>query len=149
MMPYADRALMKFYLFIALLTSTTTTLAAEPFCSSKQPHPIDVQLEQDMDRSNGVTSAMREAQAKAYQRWDFELNRVYKELMAILPPEAKVHLREAQRSWLLLRSADLNTWQSSMDYTGTLDRVIFDGWELDLLRDRVCQLSKYNAFFSY
>lgn len=91
---------------IALMASASHAFAAESFCDTGRPHPIDMQFERDMDQSGGATSNMRNAQSKAYEDWEKALNREYQELMKLLSAEEKASLREAQRAWLSFRDAE-------------------------------------------
>lgn len=122
----------------------TSMVAAEPFCGTEHNHPIDIEFEQDMRLSGGVTAAMRDAQAKAYNNWDKELNREYKALLALLAPAEKDSLKHAQRAWLAFRDAEIKLWWSeSIAGGGTLAPVIVSSYGLDLLKERVCTLSRY------
>lgn len=59
--------------------------AAENFCDTGSPHPIDEEFDHRVAQSGGVTVHIRNAQAEAYERWDAELNRIYRELTDLLP----------------------------------------------------------------
>lgn len=118
--------------------------AAEPFCKTNSVHPIDAQLEREMSASAGITEHMRNAQTRAYEQWDRELNIVYKELMSHLSAEEKDSLRKAQRAWLAFRDAETEFfWSESISGGGTLQPIIVSGYSLDLLKARVCQLSHF------
>ncbi|MDN6298592.1 MAG: DUF1311 domain-containing protein, partial [Halomonas sp.] len=108
------------------------------------PHPIDVQFERDMDASGGVTLEMRNAQGRAYERWDTELNMEYRELMANLSAKEKAALKKAQRAWLAFREAEAEFWWTeSLSGGGTLQPVIVASHAIELLKERVCQLKQY------
>lgn len=53
-----------------------------------------------------TTMAMIECAGASYDRWDAELNRQYKRLMALLSPEEQQALRDAQRKWIAFRDAE-------------------------------------------
>ena len=133
------------FLAIALSVFMPCTYAADTFCDTARIHPIDAELEKEMDQSGGVTVKMLNAQSTAYESWDKLLNREYKELMTILSPEEKVRLRDAQRAWISFRDAETEFWWSeSISDGGTLQPIIVFGYGIDLLKERVCQLSTYN-----
>lgn len=134
----------KTVLALSLAAFAPLALAAEPFCDSGHPHPIDVQFERDMDASGGVTLEMRNAQGRAYKRWDTELNMEYRELMANLSAEEKAALKKAQRAWLTFREAESEFWWTeSLSGGGTLQPVIVADQSISLLKARVCQLRRY------
>lgn len=129
---------------IALIVFAPCTYAADLFCDTGRIHPVDALFELEMDQSGGVTVDMRNAQGKAHEGWDRELNRVYRELMDLLSPEEKVLLRDAQRSWLSFRDTEAKLWWSeSISGGGTLQPVNVSGYGIELLKERVCQLTQY------
>ncbi|GAB2713963.1 lysozyme inhibitor LprI family protein [Halomonas garicola] len=134
----------KSFLALSLAAFAPLTLAAEPFCDSGHPHPIDVQFERDMDASGGVTLEMRNAQGRAYKGWDTELNMVYQELMESLASDEQAALKKAQRAWLTFREAETEFWWTeSLSGGGTLQPVIVADQSISLLKARVCQLKQY------
>lgn len=131
-------------LALSLAAFAPLALAAEPFCDTEHPHPIDVQFERDMDASGGVTLKMRNAQGQAYKRWDTELNMAYQELMRSLATEEQAALKKAQRAWLKFREAESEFWWTeSISGGGTLQPVIVSDQSISLLKARVCQLKRY------
>ncbi|MFC2993675.1 lysozyme inhibitor LprI family protein [Halomonas tibetensis] len=132
------------FLTVALVSFAPCVFAAETFCGTGRLHPIDLQFQREMDQSGGVTVDIRNAQGRAYESWDKELNREYRELMALLSSEEKVSLREAQRAWLSFRDAESKFWWSeSISDGGTLQPVIVSDYGIELLKERVCQLATY------
>lgn len=133
----------------SFLVLTPLTYAAEPYCDTGQRHPIDLQLEHDLSQNAVTTADMREAQGKAYTSWDKELNREYKELMALLSDDEKNALRQAQRAWLAFRDAETEFWWSeSISDGGSLAPVIVSDHAIELLKARVCQLARYKKIAS-
>ena len=53
-----------------------------------------------------TTVAMVECAGASFDRWDAELNRQYKRLMALLAPEEQQALRDSQRKWIAFRDAE-------------------------------------------
>ena len=134
----------KIFLAIGLVVLAPLASAAEPFCNTNSVHPIDAQLEREMNASGGVTEHMRNAQGRAYKQWDRELNIVYKELMNHLSAEEQDSLRKAQKAWLVFRDAETEfLWSESISGGGTLQAIIVSDYSLELLKTRVCQLSNF------
>lgn len=137
---------MKFLAFALMSSISMVSHSAEVFCDTERPHPIDAELAQALDTSGGVTSQMRDAQGRAHERWDAELNRVYTSLAASLEPEERTSLRDAQRAWLAFREAETKFWWSpSISDGGSLAPVLVSGRALDILRARTCELSRYHG----
>jgi uncharacterized protein YecT (DUF1311 family) len=131
-------------LTIALATAVLPAHAAGVFCDTGRVHPIDAQFEREMERSGGVTLHMREAQERAHQAWDAELNRVYRELMLHQPAEEQALLRDAQRAWLLFRDAEEKLWWSeAITGGGTLQPLLVADHGIATVRERVCRLTSY------
>ena len=68
-------------------------------------HPIDKDVNRCVDRSPS-TQGMMECTAQGMEKWDRELNRLYKELMATLSKEGQNALRTAQRAWIPWRDSE-------------------------------------------
>ncbi len=133
-----------FFLTVAIATLAPCAYATDTFCDTGRTHPIDAQFQREMDQSGGVTVDMRNAQGRAYESWDRELNKVYRELMTLLSAEEKSLLRDAQRAWLTFRDTESKFWWSeSISGGGTLQPVIVSDYSTELLKARVCQLTKY------
>ena len=125
-------------------SSEINRLSKNNFCNDKNPSPIDIQLQQELNLSNGVTADIRDAQGRAHESWDKELNKEYKNLMNLLSPKEQSSLRKAQRAWLSFRDAESDFWWSeSISDGGSLGPIIVSDYDLDLVRERTCQLSRY------
>lgn len=136
----------KTLLAFALVAFVPFVYAAQPFCDSGSIHPIDAQFAKDMAQSGGVTADMRDAQGKAYTSWDRELNREYRELMALLSTDEQAALRSTQRAWLVFRDAEISFfWSEHISGGGTLQPVIIADLAMELLKTRVCQLTRYRT----
>lgn len=134
----------KILLATGLVVLVRYASAAESFCKTNSVHPIDAQLEREMNTSGGVTEHMRSAQGRAYEHWDRELNIEYKELMGHLSAEEKDSLRKAQKAWLVFRDAETEFfWSESISGGGTLQPIIVSDYSLELVKTRVCQLSNF------
>lgn len=114
-----------------------------PAQAQQDEHPIDRKLGNCLDR-NDTTMGMLDCMGTAYTHWDAELNTVYRELMANLPPPAQDALRDAQRRWLAFRDAEFATIdQIYGNRDGTMWRLNSSGARLDLLSRRVKDLIAY------
>lgn len=124
------------------LVMATPCLAAEPFCRTGKPHPIEVRLDRAVEKAEGMTYAVRKAQGEAYAAWDKELNRTYQELMAVLKGEDQEQLRRAQRAWLAYRDAQIELWWAPGIYGGGGNQAPVEVGDLSraLLIQRVCDL---------
>ena len=98
-----------------------------------------------MDQTEGITINIRNVQVEAYRRWDKELNRVYSELLIKLKRPDKNRLKEAQRAWINFRKAEVEwLWSKAMyGQGGTLAPVIVSDVGRDFVKQRVCQLQRY------
>lgn len=129
---------MKIFLIILpffLLFSATAQDAAE------EKHPIDVALEKAI-RKDYSTAGMVNAFGEASKKWDVELNKNYKLLVAGLNPDAKKALREAQRAWVTHRDKEiayLGQFYSRMQ--GTMYRTIYAETTMTMVKDRALKLS--------
>ncbi|GGD04522.1 lysozyme inhibitor LprI family protein [Halopseudomonas salina] len=132
------------FFIIALATFAPWSYAADVFCDTGRIHPIDDQFALELEQSGGTTVDIRNAQGNAHEGWDRELNRVYRELMDILPAEEKLLLRDAQRAWLNFRDTEARFWWSeNISGGGTMQPINVSGYGIEQLKGRVCQLSKY------
>ena len=80
---------------------------------------------------------------KELKKADAELNRVYKEVIALLPDEKAVELmRKSQRAWLTFRDADATSHADAMR-GGSAAPLLFYGQQAQLTRSRIKQLQRY------
>ena len=105
-------------------------------------HPIEAALSACMETPEGMsTHGMRQCIDQANSAWDGELNRIWRELMRELGPEAKQELRLAQRQWLAFRDAEYKALASAY---GAMSGSMFQPMHADAVanvtRDRVRQL---------
>ena len=112
---------------------------------TKEPHPIEVELDQCLNSDAGVsTLGMRSCYATAMEAWDTELNRVYQALRAELNEEEKEALLIAQRAWLAYRDSDFafsKTMHANMQ--GTLWALVHDKHRMEVVRARTLELQGY------
>ena len=53
-----------------------------------------------MDQAGGIEVEMMDCNSAEYERQDNELNRTYQRVLATLPPDQKIQLRDDERAWL-------------------------------------------------
>jgi uncharacterized protein YecT (DUF1311 family) len=106
-------------------------------------HPIDAWLEECTAKDES-TAGQLACLATAYEKWDAELNNVFKELMNKLPEDARPALKSAQISWLNHRDEEfklLDALYNSMD--GTMYGLMRAADRVDFIRKRALELSSY------
>jgi uncharacterized protein YecT (DUF1311 family) len=120
------------------------------FCSSlsfaqevKREHPIDMWLSKCIQQDDS-TAGMRECNGKAYEMWDKEMNKNYKELMNVLSPEGKKLLKKAQLSWIKFRDDEfkLNS-QIIGSKDGTMWLIVGDSFRVGFVKRRSMELGGY------
>ncbi len=111
-------------------------------------HPIDEQVDRCMDEDPS-TSGMIDCAEEGEKLWDQELNRVYKELMGLLPKEGQEALRTAQRAWIPWRDSEYrlnngvyNAIYNSID-GGTMWVVQNAFANMEVVRKRTLQLTDW------
>lgn len=133
-------------LFALMLLFYCPVFAAENFCGTGKPHPIDIWVENAMERTEGVTVNIREVQSEAYKRWDKELNQVYGNLMRKIKADDQNRLKDAQRAWVQFRDSEFKLlWADALygGLGGTMAPVAVSDAGRGIVRDRVCTLLKY------
>jgi uncharacterized protein YecT (DUF1311 family) len=110
---------------------------------SAAKHPIDAWLTNCMEKDPS-TQGMNACLGQAYEKWDLELNRVYRELSGKLDPEAQAVLRETQRAWIAFRDREL-AWLAK--FYGGMDGTMYSNMlaadRVDLVKRRVLELASY------
>ena len=84
------------------------------YAQEEQKHPIDKALEICTDK-NPSTAGMVNCTDAAYKKWDQELNKNYRTLMARLKPAGKQLLKSAQLSWITYRDNEFKLIDSIYD----------------------------------
>ena len=128
-------------LFGSALVLVLASGAAAPQATSPAKHPIDQWLA-DCLAQDPSTQGQLQCLGEAYTRWDAELNRAYKALMAKLSPEEQAVLKESQRAWLKQRDEMFKLIQ--MIYAkkdGTMFRTMHAADRVDVVQKRALELS--------
>lgn len=130
---------LKFLILLFAVVSVSAAVAAE----KELKHPIDIQLEHCID-SNPTTAGMNTCTVEAMNKWDKEMNKVYKELMSILTVKQKAALKKSQAVWLKFRDEEFNFLDNFYgDFKGTMWSNILMGEKLNILKQRTLMLQVY------
>lgn len=106
-------------------------------------HPIDSWYDQCQDKDPS-TAGIVQCAAEAGERWDAELNLVYKKLLANLSPEQKSQIKESQRQWISFRDRESEFMGGLYgSFQGTMWRPVAADAVMRLTRDRTLELQKY------
>ena len=111
-------------------------------------HPIDGAYQKDLARDSSTAGTV-EASNRAAAKWDRELNRVYKALMAQTGPEARQKLQASQRRWLAYRDAERTAVGAmagdlyEQNEGGTLWGMVAAVRSMEIVRARALELTEY------
>jgi uncharacterized protein YecT (DUF1311 family) len=133
---------MKKLIFILLLLFPIIIFAQE---ESKKQHPIDKWLDDCMAKPDGQsTMGMVECTNQAYEKWDKELNKVYKELMNNLPSDEQKVLKDAQKAWLKYRDEEFKLLDKLYSHKeGTMYLPMHAYSRLAIIRERSLKLADH------
>ncbi|MDO5686088.1 MAG: lysozyme inhibitor LprI family protein [Neisseria sp.] len=101
---------------------------------------------QCVERSGGVTVAMRDCSDIEYQRLDRLLNQSYRTALANMGQKHRRQLQDAQRKWLAYSQAHCDT--VGMLSGGTMDLLNRDGCRMDQIIQRIDELRDIAQFCS-
>jgi len=106
-------------------------------------HPVDAWLAACMEKDSS-TQGMNRCLGQAYEKWDAELNRAYRELNARLAEGLRPSLREAQRAWVAFRDGEL-AWLAAFygGLDGSMYRSMLAADRVELVRKRVLELTSF------
>lgn len=108
-----------------------------------QQHAIDVFLEDCME-ADPSTVGMVNCYEEAEKKWDEELNKTYKQLMAAADENTKPKLKAAQLAWIKLRDAEFEFIAYLYgQMPGTMFRTFSAGRRVTIIRNRVMELKSY------
>ena len=132
-------------IFWLLLVFILFILPVQGFGEEKEKkHPIDMWLEKCMEKENYTTAGMLNCSSQALDKWDKELNRVYKELIKKLSPEEKELLKQSQLQWIRFRDAEFKWIESFYNSRkGTMFPLMEIGDKMHLVSERVKWLEGY------
>ncbi len=110
---------------------------------AKRQHPIEEWTTQ-CTVSDYSNEGMLSCYQQAYEKWDSELNEVYRNLRHQLDTQGRGALRDAQRRWLDYRDAEFKLVQqlySSLE--GTMWPLIIAVTRVEIVRQRTLELNDY------
>ncbi|MBN1637724.1 MAG: DUF1311 domain-containing protein [Ignavibacteriales bacterium] len=113
------------------------------FGQENTKHEIDIFLEECVNE-NQTMSGSAYCYSEAQIKWDYELNRVYKELKVKLNSEQKEILKNAQLKWIAFRDVEfelLETVYSSL--LGTIYLADLAFYKMEIVKKRVLELENY------
>jgi uncharacterized protein YecT (DUF1311 family) len=111
----------------------------------KDQHPIDKWLDDCLAiGKNQSTAGTIDCIDKAYEKWDKELNKVYRELMAKLKPDDQKVLKEAQKEWIKHRDMEFKLLDKIYGYKeGTMYLPMHADSRMEIVRGRANKLQDY------
>jgi uncharacterized protein YecT (DUF1311 family) len=111
----------------------------------KQQHPIDKWMDDCMAKPDGQsTMGIVECTNKAYEKWDKELNKMYKTLMNELKPEDQKVLKETQKTWIKYRDEEFILLDKIYAYKdGTMYIPMHAFSRLEIVRERTLKIADY------
>ena len=128
-----------FALLLMLLASAVR--AEDHWCGLPQAHPVDAAYAQAMEKSGGVTVDMHDAQTAAFEGWDGELNRLYRDAMQQFGKDMRADaLRTAQRAWLAWDRAETRSDLAQQADGGSSGPLIVTALATQRRRARACTL---------
>lgn len=119
--------------------------ALKKHAPKEKRNAIDINeiLEECIEKDSS-TAGMTNCTYKAYEQWDDELNKVYKQLRDVLNPEAKNKLKEAQTKWIKYRDSEfelINSIYSSLEGTVYIPMRVSD--RVDIVKKRAMEFGSY------
>jgi uncharacterized protein YecT (DUF1311 family) len=94
-----------------------------------------------MDKSAGVTVALRACTSRELQHQDQRLNRIYHKLYQATPSAIKANLKAAQLAWIQFRDKQC-ALNGSTAQGGTLAPLLVDSCHLEMTVERANELEK-------
>ena len=136
---------MNFFKFFIVLLISVFSLNVLAGSGIKDKHPIDIWLDANMSKDPS-TFGMRKTTNQAQQKWEIEMNNVYKRFMLKLNRNQQIALRKSQRSWLKFREADGNAISEIVSVQdGTIHQLSGTSYGMELVRERTLKLISYES----
>ncbi|MCU0236414.1 MAG: DUF1311 domain-containing protein [Acidobacteria bacterium] len=106
-------------------------------------HSVDSWLAACQEKDPSA-QGMNQCLGQAYEKWDAELNRAYRELGGRLDEGLRPALREAQRAWVAFRDGEL-AWLAKFygGLDGSMYRNMLAADRVELVRRRVLELISF------
>lgn len=106
-------------------------------------HAIDRRLAECMLKDD-TTAGMTNCLFAAYDMWDIELNRIYRDLRGRLKPDGQAALKAAQSEWLGYRDLEfalIDSIYAGFDHTMYTPMRVED--RMNIVKNRVLELKSY------
>ncbi len=132
-------------LFALLLATAFPPVFAQEQPASSALHPIDSAYQECLAiAENQTTYGMIECANRAYESWDAELNRIYKQLMGILQPKEKERLKAAQRNWLAWKNSEFEfSGLMHNNLGGSMWKIVAAERANQVIKQRTLELQAY------
>jgi len=128
----------RFGLLLLFLLLPTLVCAQEA-----QKHPIDKALDIGTEKDPSTAGMVRCTDA-AYKKWDQELNKNYRTLMARLKPAGKQLLKSAELSWITYRDNEFKLIDSIYDgIQGTMYIPMRIDEKMQIVKQRALALASH------
>ena len=122
-----------------LLLLAGTAHAEDHWCKLPGAHPLDAAHALAMEASGGVDR--HDAQTAAFEGWDGELNRLYRDAMQQFGKDMRADaLRTAQRAWLAWDRAETRSDLAQQADGGSSGPLIVTALATQRRRARACTL---------
>lgn len=117
-----------------------------PVVAGLEKHPIDLALEACLQKDD-TTAGMSECYAEAESRWDQELNRAYRALLAPLDEQSRKKVQDAQRAWLSFRDGQLSAISSIYGARqGTIWHITAARQSMEVVREQALRLGSFQSW---
>jgi len=114
-----------------------------PLMAQKYDHPIDKYIEDCMEKDMS-TAGMVKCLNEAYDKYDNELNRLYKILMKELDEESAKELKSAQLEWIAFRDKEfklIDAIYAKLEGTMYIPMRVSD--RIEIVKKRVLDFEAY------
>lgn len=109
---------------------------------AQEKHSID-KFEEVCISKNSTTAGMANCAYEARKKWDAEMNKYYKLLMAALDKKGQNELRESQLAWIKFRDAEFKSIENMYNQMATMYIPVRSGDRMDIVKQRALQLKSY------
>lgn len=119
-----------------------------PLLAQSNDHPIDKFLDECMEKDMS-TAGMVKCINEAYDKWDAELNRIYKLLIKKLDDKSAASLKSAQIEWIAFRDKEfilIDDIYSGLEGTMYIPMRAAD--RMEIVKKRVLELDAYRELLN-
>ena len=126
-----------------LILAVLFSLFTLPLLAQNNGHPIDKFLDECMEKDMS-TAGMVKCINEAYDKWDAELNRIYKLLIKNIDEKSAASLKSAQIEWIAFRDKEfkfIDDIYSKLEGTMYIPMRAAD--RMEIVKKRVLELDAY------